>query len=357
MLTPESFELLRALNDQYPCSGEMLAEQFGVSRHRITALIKEIEQSGIPVEHVPRKGYRLQQTIVPISLSLWEKACLALGATAVEKPENAKSRTVALRIPSSERHAFDVHELTLEHVDCVDSTSSTLIRRLPSAAIHGHALVAEWQSSGRGRQGRPWFGIPGGSLMFSLGWHFEHNRAFLSGLPLAMSLAIARALEKEGFSGIQLKWPNDLVHHFRKLGGILVELSGDAQGPTQAVIGVGINITFPKQARADISQAVADLSGVNDQPPDRNLLLTRILLEMIEALALYAQQGFAAFSEEWQMRHAYQHRAVRLSLPDRQSEICGTVAGVDDDGALLLNEERGNEMSRYTVGEISLRRL
>ncbi|MDR1529166.1 MAG: biotin--[acetyl-CoA-carboxylase] ligase [Burkholderiales bacterium] len=356
MLTIKSFSLLRILDATHPCSGKDLAERLGVSRYRVVALIEEIERNGIPIDHVTGKGYRLRHPLTPVDVSSWERACLAFGAIPVKGKKSANIRTVALCLPKNKSDEFDVHRLSLEHTDCVDSTSSELMRRLAREEIHGHALVAEWQSAGRGRHGRPWFGLPSSSLTFSLGWRFEQGGGFLSGLPLAMSVAIARALEQEGFSDIKLKWPNDLVHHFRKFGGVLVELNGDALGPTQVVVGVGINITLPKQARANISQAVTDLSGIGNSVLDRNLLLARILMEMVKALALYAHKGFPAFTEEWQMRHAYHRRVVRLSLPGQQSVAQGMVVGVDADGALVLNERHGNGQSRYTVGEISLRR-
>jgi BirA family biotin operon repressor/biotin-[acetyl-CoA-carboxylase] ligase len=227
-----------------------------------------------------------------------------------------------------------------------------LLRRNPGADIHRLLLAAEWQTAGRGRRGRHWASVVGGSLTFSLGWRFEQGAGFFSGLPLAVGVAIARALEASGFAGVELKWPNDLVHRQRKLGGILIELSGDALGPSLVVVGVGINVRLPEAMRGDITQPVTDLGAVADLI-DRNVLLARIAAEIALTLEHYARSGFAAFRAEWQRRHALQHQAVDVLLPDG-SVTHGSVAGVDADGALLL--DRGGRRLRFVSGEVSLRR-
>lgn len=361
-MTPESFALLRLLNADTPDAGPALAAQLKIPKGRIPALIREIEDAGIAIVRVAGRGYRLAAPYQRFDLALWRDACLALGASL---PLNAKKKprlqTVAhpFVVESSET-VPSPHPLHLEWVEQIDSTSSELMRRVPRHDIHALALTAEWQSDGRGRRSRPWLGLPGGSLMFSLGWRFEQGAGFLAGLSLAMSVAVARALEKEGFAGIELKWPNDLVYHYHKLGGILVELNGDALGPSQAVIGVGLNLTLPKTARTDIPQAVADLASLKKNLPSREALLARCLLEMVSALADYERRGFVAFAAEWQRQHAYQNRPVKLLLPDGQT-VRGTVAGVDASGALVLVEGgdvgKDGHRGRYTAGEISLRRI
>ena len=123
--------------------------------------------------------------------------------------------------------------------DEVDSTNSRLLARAATGAASGECLAAEWQSAGRGRRGRSWVGALGGSLMFSLLWRFDRGVGHLAGLSLAVGVAVTRALRECGVATAQVKWPNDVVVDFRKLGGILIETSGEMQGPSVAVIGVG----------------------------------------------------------------------------------------------------------------------
>jgi BirA family biotin operon repressor/biotin-[acetyl-CoA-carboxylase] ligase len=318
-----AFTLLRRLADGRVHSGEALAATIGRTRARVSQLLKHVEHSGISLERVRGRGYRLLEAAAFLDCTTIERALEAHGA-----------------------------RLQVEVADHIDSTSSELLRRDPDGDIHGLLLGAEWQTAGRGRRGRRWTSIVGGSLTFSLGWRFEQGAGFLSGLPLAVGVAIARALEASGIAGVELKWPNDLVHEQRKLGGILVELSGDALGPSVVVVGVGINVRLPEAVRGDIAQPVTDLAAIAGTI-DRNVLLARIAAEIARALEHYERSGFAAFRAEWGRRHALHRQPVEVQLPDG-SVARGRVAGVDADGALLL--DRGGRRLRLVSGEVSLRR-
>ncbi|MFO1303351.1 MAG: biotin--[acetyl-CoA-carboxylase] ligase [Burkholderiales bacterium] len=246
--------------------------------------------------------------------------------------------------------------LDIEVVDQVGSTSTELLRRAQRRDIHGQVLAAEWQSAGRGRRGKTWTAVAGGSLTFSIGWRYEQGAGFLAGLSLAVGVAVVKALEAEGLAGVELKWPNDLVHKHLKVGGILVELNGDALGPSTVVVGVGLNVRLPAEIRRNIEQPVSDLTTVAGRGApaiDRNHLLARLSAELAATLEAYSRTGFPAFAVEWQHRHAYHGKPVKLLLPDGAS-VKGTVAGVDSTGALVLAD--GPRRARFLSGEISLRR-
>ena len=243
-------------------------------------------------------------------------------------------------------------KLVVEVVATIDSTNSELSRRATRQNIHRHVLIAEAQTAGRGRRGRAWTVVAGGSITFSLGWRFEQGAGYLSGLTLAVGLAVARALEALGFAGIKLKWPNDLVHRRAKLGGILVELTGDALGPSLAIIGVGLNFQLPAAARRSIEQPVTDLASIaRRRAIDRNQQLARILRELAAVLEAFAERGFAPLRVDWQRRHALQRKPVEVLLPDGRSAR-GQVVGVDAEGALVV-DNRGQRL-RFLSGEVSL---
>ena len=173
-------------------------------------------------------------------------------------------------------------DIPLVHIEVVDEIASTstelLLRRVQRKDIHASVLAAEWQTAGRGRRGRKWTAVAGGSLTFSLGWRFDQGAGYLAGLSLAVGVAVIRALEAEGLPGVELKWPNDLIYRHMKVGGILVELNGDALGPSSVVVGVGLNVRLPATAKHDIDQPVSDLTAVAGRgaaPIDRNRLLAR----------------------------------------------------------------------------------
>ncbi len=334
VLTPLGFSLLRQLSDGAFHSGEDLAATVGLTRARVSQLLKQAETAGLSLERVRGLGYRL--TAAPDFLD----------ADAVRR---------ALRAIAERGLNFPL--LDVEVVDQIGSTSTELLRRSQRRDIHGSVLAAEWQSSGRGRRGKAWSAVAGGSLTFSLGWRFEQGAGFLAGLSLAVGVAVVRSLEAEGLPGVELKWPNDLVYRHLKVGGILVELNGDALGPSVVVVGVGLNVRLPAEVRREIGHPVSDLmtvAGRGAPAIDRNRLLARVAADLAATLDSYSRAGFPAFAVEWQRRHAYQGKPVKLLLPDGGS-VKGTVAGVDSTGALVLAD--GPRRARFLSGEISLRRV
>lgn len=163
-----------------------------------------------------------------------------------------------------------------------------------------------------------------------------------------------RVLKATGATDVMLKWPNDILCHYLKLAGILVELQGEVLGPAVAVIGIGINLNLSKTVRSHVDQGVTDVLRAAGHMPDRNHLFGRLLAELVIVLEQFQEKGFVVFREEWMHYHAYEGRPVTLYLPDGTPQT-GTVCGVADDGALLLQTAVG--MCRYNSGEISLREI
>ncbi len=362
MLTPIGFSLLRQLSDGAFHSGEDLAAKVGLTRARVSQVLKQAETAGLALERIRGRGYRLVAAPDFLDANAVRGALVEFGAKVAKpgvitpKPQPSLDDDLGLNGNDKQGIDYTPPALQVELVDQLDSTSTELLRRSQRRDIHGALLAAEWQTAGRGRRGRTWTAVAGGSLTFSLGWRFEQGAGFLAGLSLAVGVAVARALEKEGYDGVELKWPNDLIYRHHKLGGILVELNGDALGPSTVVVGVGLNVRLPRELKKDITQAVTDLGAVAGRgapPVDRNRLLARVAYEVAQTLERYAQGGFAAFAPEWQQRHAYQGKPVKLILPDGAA-VKGTVAGVDASGALVLAD--GPRRSRFLSGEISLRR-
>jgi BirA family biotin operon repressor/biotin-[acetyl-CoA-carboxylase] ligase len=233
---------------------------------------------------------------------------------------------------------FDIDVLA----ECA-STNAELLARAERGAPAGSVIVAERQTAGRGRLGREWIAAPGDSLTFSLLWRFASGTP-LSGLSLAVGVGVARALEKVGVGDTALKWPNDILKGGRKLGGILIEL----QPNMATVIGIGINLRLPESMPAELRATAAAL----ETDIDRGSLLAALLAELLTALDAFAGQGFAALRGEWLARHAWAGRPVRVLSP-HAAPLDGICAGIDTDGALLLETAAG--MQRILSGDVSLR--
>ena len=315
--------VLRRLADGEFHSGETLARALDVSRASVWHAVRELDAAGLDIYKVHGRGYRLQQ-----SLTLLDRA-------------------------SIERYlAADAGRFVVDIRSEADSTNTMLLQLAAAGTPSGTVLAVEWQRRGRGRLGRAWHAGVGEALTFSLLWRFERGAGALSGLSLAVGSALACALEEDGATAIGLKWPNDILWRGRKLAGILIELAGDALGPTAAVIGVGVNVHLTDATRARIAQPVVDLETVCGTVPDRNRLLARMLVQLGATLDEFVRDGFKPLRAEWQRRHAFQDRRVTLIFPDgsRQS---GRAGGVAEDGSFLLETRAGTK--RYHSGEISLR--
>jgi BirA family biotin operon repressor/biotin-[acetyl-CoA-carboxylase] ligase len=315
-----SFAILRALASGQPLSVAALVAGTGCDRSDVSAATRELRAHGIDV------------------VATGDALRLAAPFDAID----------GQRVGSGLGHA--ARAVRLELVDECDSTNALAAARAREGAASGTVVACELQRAGRGRQGARWYSDLGTGLTFSLVWRFERGAAGLTGLPLVAGVACARALESLGAHGLALKWPNDLLLHGAKLGGVLVEAQGDARGPMSAVIGVGINVRLPDRARRAIAQPVADLAGV--PYGSRSAALARLLAMLVDALWRFEREGFAAFRDDWQRRHAFQGARVRLLVPSERA-IEGIASGVADDGALLL--ETGGGVERFYAGEVSLR--
>jgi len=280
-------------------------------------------------------------------------------------PDNRRlivsSRLCALTLPATtrpldaERIATyldgDATRFDLVVVPECASTNSVLMDNPPADDGRVHVIVAELQTAGRGRRGRHWQAWPGSSLTFSAMWRFDATAHVPSGLSLVAGLAVARALEKLGVTGVQLKWPNDVLVLGHKLAGILVELlPGRGRAPA-AVVGIGLNLRLPHGASIPGQARVTDLESHLDEAPDRNALLAGILGEQMRLFDTYASAGFGALRGAWQQRNAFANLPVRIL--GEGTELTGTCIGVDEDGALLLRTDAG--LTRVLSGEVSLR--
>ncbi len=257
------------------------------------------------------------------------------------------------RVPGHDARAEEVIatlDPQIEHVVETGSTNSDLLARVHAAAGAGAAtfapclLVAERQTAGRGRHGRHWQATPGASLAFSLAWPMA--RADLSGLSLAVGVALADALEPVGAPRrIGLKWPNDLWlvddwseaarRRGRKLAGVLIE-TAPHRGSRIAVVGVGINMRA--QTVSDASSGVASLDELDaDSTPAATL--DRVAPALIAALRRFGDEGLAPFAARFAARDLLCGLEVVGSGAD--ARVSGTATGIGAQGALLLRTAEG----------------
>ena len=319
-------DLIRRLADGEFHSGEVLAGELGVSRTAVWKQLAHLEALGITLESVRGRGYR-----IPGGLDLLDE-----DAVRATLPAEAAAMLAGLSI-----------------VDSVDSTNAALLREAPDPVGLARVCAAERQLAGRGRRGRSWASPFARNLYVSVGWTFAQGAAALEGLSLAVGVALAEALAELGLGGVALKWPNDLLAGDVKLGGVLIEMSGDADGPCRAVVGMGLNVRMPEDVAKTIDQPWTDLAALSGgAPPSRSLLLATVLGRVLPLLDSFGSRGFEPWRARWEALDAFAGAPVQVL--SGETRLAGVARGVDERGALRLETTTG--LRPIHGGEVSLRR-
>lgn len=320
-------ELLAALARPQGVSGSEMAARFGVTRAAVWKRIQALRAAGLAIEALAGRGYRLA---APLDL-------LDAAAIRAALPAAAVGLLGPLRIDAE-----------------IDSTSSALLRDAAAGAPSGSVRLAERQTAGRGRRGRAWQSPIAANLYLSLLWRFDGGLSALGGLSIVAGVATARALHALGAGAVRLKWPNDLVHADRKLGGILVDAAGEWAGPCHAVVGIGINGRMPLASGAAIDQPWTDLASLlaPAAAPRRSALAAAVLAELLPALARFEAEGLAPFRASFAALDALAGRAI--SVHDGAAPWPATAIGLCEDGRLCVRDGAGNE-HRLAAAEVSVR--
>lgn len=318
-------QLLQVLADGEWHSGQALADAAGVSRVTIWKQLQKLQEAGIELEAVTKVGYRI---IGGLDL---------LSDSDVHRGLNGTAKNLMGE---------------LQVLQQIDSTNRVCQEAMSERAAPNKALVisAEQQTAGRGRRGKAWVSPYARNMYLSVGWQVQSGAAALQGLSLAIGVAVVRALQDVGVSAAQLKWPNDIVVGRQKLGGILIEMTGDMAGPCSVVVGMGLNVNMPEYAQDGIDQAWTDVyqQGVK---PARAALIAGVLNHVLPLLQGWEQSGFEPWREVWQALDAYRDQPVNILMGD--TRVAGIAKGVDATGAIQVETTLG--VKSFHGGEVSLR--
>lgn len=316
-------DLLQALRAG-PASGDALARRFGLTRAAVWKRVQALREAGVAVDAAAGRGYALAG---PLDL-------LDAGAIVRALPVGVASGLAGLEVAWS-----------------VDSTNAVLLHQdAPEAGTR--VLLAERQTAGRGRRGRAWVSPLAANLYLSCSRRFGGGLARLGGLGLVAGVAAAEALHALGAREVGLKWPNDLVAGGRKLGGLLVEGSGEAAGSARAVVGLGINVRMPDGAGAAIDQPWTNLSALLPAAPSRDALAAALLARWLPAFDLFDAQGLAPFLPRYAALDALHGRDIWVTAGDG-TRTPARALGIAADGALRIAHD-GHERTIH-AGETSVR--
>ncbi|MEX0618726.1 MAG: bifunctional biotin--[acetyl-CoA-carboxylase] ligase/biotin operon repressor BirA [Pseudohongiellaceae bacterium] len=320
-----SSTLLDILADGDFHSGQDLGVRLAVSRTAVWKQIRKLRATGLQIQSVTGKGYRLSS-----------------------RQGLLRRERILAKLPPELANSLQI-ELALS----IDSTNAEAMRHVQNG-LRGPALfVAEQQSAGKGRRGRQWLSPMASNIYMSLVWPFDGSVSTLEGLSLITALAVVDALERNGCNGISVKWPNDVLLGGKKLAGILLELHGDMEGPLQVIVGVGLNVSMPPDQLESLERPATDLVSHFSATFDRNLLLADLVEALFSRLNLFQARGFGAFRKEWEALDSHLGRWVNIE--SGKNTTTGRVLGVDDSGALRLQTSDGELVIRGGEVQTSLR--
>ena len=242
---------------------------------------------------------------------------------------------------------------TILRFDSIGSTNTEALNQAKLGAGEGLCVVAERQTAGRGRHGRSWISEKDAGLYFSLVLRPKIEIKFLPLITLAAAVAVHDALA--GLYGLEpdIKWANDVHINNKKICGILAEMT-ETNGGLAIVVGVGVNLkssNFPPELATIATSVEAETNRI----PDTEILLqtlTRLLDDYYRVLK--GENGAEKIRREWAKRSSYyEGKNVRANLENEM--IVGTTRGLEENGALRVETERG-EIKIIQAGVVEMLR-
>jgi len=217
-------------------------------------------------------------------------------------------------------------------------------------APHGLVILADCQTSGRGRRGRTWHSPPQGNIYTSVIVVPRPGTngigPWLSWIPLFAALAVADSLTTQTTLAVSVKWPNDLLINEKKIGGILCEQTTTPDRTMAVVIGIGLNINaaldnFPEDLRSGATTIAAE----GGRPFDRVPILADLFLRLEQRMDRLFLDGPAGMVQEFTQRCATLGRTVRVTL-EEQGIVQGVAESIGPDGCLRLRVTSGTSPAR-----------
>jgi len=314
---------------------DVLVERTGVSPLRLTRILAELGEAGLPLETMPGRGHRLAWPVPPLD---------------ARSLENAVARSARWR--------------RLVAFPAVTSTNDAAIALGEAGEPDGTVVVAEAQTRGRGRNARAWISPPGVGLWCSFLLRMPIRADRVPHVTAAAALAAVRAVREASGVSLLVKWPNDLVAasaqpndageaaRWSKAGGILSE--GRTIGETLefAVIGMGLNVApLPPGAPAEVAGRATSLAALAGRPVAREVLFASLLSALEPLLSIVAREGLASLLPELRALSPLLGRQVTVDVGGRV--VRGIARDLDASGALLVEVE-GGRLERILAGDASL---
>ena len=228
----------------------------------------------------------------------------------------------------------------------IDSTNDEARRTIISGLTGSNLIIANTQTSGRGRRGRKWVS-PAGGIYMSLTLPLHGSLIQPQALSLVSAISVKQSLESWSQVPIKLKWPNDLLVDGKKLAGILLELQ-TSEPMDHIVFGVGINYSLTNAQKESIAREVTDVNELTEKWPTREEIVLSVCTNLIENSRRFFNQGFVPFKRIWNASDYY--LGSNIVIKSGKSEKLGKSMGVNGKADLMIESDLGQEL--ISSGEI-----
>ena len=312
-------------HDSEYLSGQDLSDVLKISRVAVWKHIKKIQTLGYKIESKQKLGYRLvddTEKLLP-----WEII------------RDLKTENIGKRV-------YYFEEL--------DSTQNFAQQIAADKKENGTIVIAEKQTSGRGRLDRKWTS-PKGGIWFSLIIHPKFDVSSSTLIPILSAVALSKSIKKILGVETEVKWPNDIILNGKKVAGILVDASVQANNIDYLILGIGINFDIDtKKLEKRLSKTpnfygVNSLRGNNNKTPPK-ILLKEFLFQFEKNLSSLDKGEKAKIVKEWTKNAAGIGRKITINTSS--GKISGISQGIDTDGALKIKTKK--KIERVLVGDVDL---
>lgn len=305
-------------------SGAELSNRLGISRAAIWARVEALREIGYDIAASPHQGYQLRE--VPDRLCSDD----LLGLVADNKIIGRDIR---------------VFEETNSTNDIIEKLAADGVRE-------GVVVFAESQTRGRGRLGRKWISPRRRGLWFSILLRPDLRPQAATQLTIAAATALVRALREQTALAPEIKWPNDILIHGRKVAGVLTELAAELDRVKYLILGIGVDVNLAaSEFPLELRKMATSLKQETGHHVNRIDLAAAILRELDRDYARLRAGRFEALAQEWQQQCATIGRRVVIHIGPQRLE--GHAEALDDDGALLLRTQHGR-IERIVGGDVTV---
>lgn len=300
-------------------SGQHLADVVGCSRTAVWKHIEELRKEGFELEAVRRKGYRI-----------------------IKVPEKITPNEILLGL-QSKRLGQQIH-----YEESVHSTQKIALQLSLEGAPEGTVVIAEEQTSGRGRMARHWYSPKYSGIWMSIILRPNLPPQKAPQLTLIVAVAAVQAIQELTSVQPEIKWPNDILINGKKITGILTELQAESDRINSVIIGIGMNVN---QAIDDYPEEIRDIATslfIESGEKVNRASMIKVLLEKLEYLYdLYIKEGFYPIKLLWESYAISIGKMITARM--LQGNLYGKAIGITDDGVLMVEDKKGEIHHIYSA--------